>query len=156
MRDLKDRDAILKLLGCERISTSKVFKKGLFTFDFYNYYYRVKGIVPKAVAEELYAHPLGKLDIRVAGHCGCPPPFEWLSVYAPDGRVVLNTSARKDFNAYVTDGIYSEEQLEKYLNQTYIFDDNLDNYLQAIELYHIDSEAALVLFFSVLERHGLL
>ena len=41
------------------------------------YYWVIKGDVPLEVAEILYSTPLGKKDVRVAGHCGCPPPKEW-------------------------------------------------------------------------------
>jgi hypothetical protein len=42
------------------------------------YYWIVTGFVPLHVAEELYADPIGKKDVRVSGHCGCPAPKEWI------------------------------------------------------------------------------
>ena len=47
------------------------------------YYWTVEGKVPLDIAEKLYAHPEGEKSVRVAGHCGCPPPKEW----AKDGFV---------------------------------------------------------------------
>ena len=41
------------------------------------YYWMISGKVPIAIANELYADPVGKEDIRVRGHCGCPPPDGW-------------------------------------------------------------------------------
>ena len=41
------------------------------------YYYKVSGDVPLNVAEELYSTLIGKQDIRVVGHCGCPHPSTW-------------------------------------------------------------------------------
>lgn len=38
------------------------------------YYWRVYGPVPLPMALELYADPVGKTDVRIAGHCLCPPP----------------------------------------------------------------------------------
>ena len=43
------------------------------------YYWVASGPVPMAIADRLYADPVGRDDIRVAGHCGCPPPMEWAS-----------------------------------------------------------------------------
>jgi hypothetical protein len=40
-------------------------------------YWVVKGPMPLAVAREMYDDPVGVDDVRVAGHCGCPPPDEW-------------------------------------------------------------------------------
>ena len=37
-------------------------------------YWVVRGSVPLRLARELYEHPVGRTDIRVAGHCGAPPP----------------------------------------------------------------------------------
>lgn len=40
-------------------------------------YWVAKGPVPLRLARMLYADPVGREDVRVAGHCGCPPPEEW-------------------------------------------------------------------------------
>jgi hypothetical protein len=45
-----------------------------FLFDRRWYYWSVKGKVPLEVAQEMYANPIGRKDVRVAGHCGCPEP----------------------------------------------------------------------------------
>lgn len=42
------------------------------------YYWMVGGYVPLNVALELYENPVGKKDIRVDGHAGCPSPNEYL------------------------------------------------------------------------------
>lgn len=42
------------------------------------YYWVVDGRTPLDLAEHLYAHPEGRATVRVAGHCGCPPPAEWV------------------------------------------------------------------------------
>ncbi|MFA6551956.1 MAG: hypothetical protein WCT19_00450 [Candidatus Paceibacterota bacterium] len=49
---------------------------GDFTFRRECYYYEVVGNVSLEIAEELYADPIGKSDIVVAGQCDCPPPRE--------------------------------------------------------------------------------
>jgi len=59
------------------VSSSIIGKLGEFEFVRAWYYWTVRGNVPLEVARELYADPVGKTDVRVAGHCGCPPPEEW-------------------------------------------------------------------------------
>lgn len=43
------------------------------------YYWTVKCAMPLHLAKEMYYEcgKLGRYDIRVAGHCGCPPPEHW-------------------------------------------------------------------------------
>ena len=50
---------------------------GQFEFTRCWYYWVVRGPVPLEVANDMYRHPRGARDIRVAGHCGCPPPDKW-------------------------------------------------------------------------------
>ena len=71
---------------------------GALTFRRAWYYWMVHGDVPLAIAERLYADPIGRADIRVAGHCGCPPPSEWavagyVSTYHIDSEAGLRIFA---------------------------------------------------------------
>jgi len=50
---------------------------GAFTFHRLWYYWSVRGPMPLDAARRLYADPVGSTTVRVAGHCGCPPPDEW-------------------------------------------------------------------------------
>lgn len=50
---------------------------GKFIFKRAWYYWMVKGNVPIKIANQLYKDPLGEKDVRVVGHCGCPPPKKW-------------------------------------------------------------------------------
>lgn len=56
-------------------STAEHFCSFVFTRGWY--YWVVQGFVPLAVAEELYEDPIGRKDIRVAGHCDRPHPKNW-------------------------------------------------------------------------------
>ncbi len=49
----------------------------------------VNGPVPLEVAELLYADPVGRTDIRAAGHAGAPPPSDWTT--AIDGDEFVTT-----------------------------------------------------------------
>lgn len=61
---------------------------GEFVFTRHWTYWGAYGPVPLEVARELYADPVGATDIRVAGHCGRPPPEPpWLHRWR-DGRRV--------------------------------------------------------------------
>ena len=60
-------------------------KLGDFTFRRAWYYWIVCGPMPLQQAEAMYAHADGARDVRVAGHCGCPPPREWAEWKGTDG-----------------------------------------------------------------------
>jgi hypothetical protein len=53
------------------------------------YYWSVNGPVPLEVAKRLYEHPIGRRDVWVAGHCGCPPPEEWVRWIDTDGNEIV-------------------------------------------------------------------
>ena len=59
--------------------TGELSREGETAFEFERawYYWMVSGNVPLAVAQELYDDPVGRTDVRVVGHCGCPPPEKW-------------------------------------------------------------------------------
>ncbi len=60
--------------SCREVPASITGKLGPFTFTRAWYYWMVSGPTPLAVAKELYADPVGRADVRVEGHCGCPAP----------------------------------------------------------------------------------
>mgnify|MGYP000884834303 CR=1 FL=1 len=53
------------------------------------YYWTVKGNVPFKVAKALYDDPEGKQTVRVVGHCGCPPPEQWVDFV--DNKPVISS-----------------------------------------------------------------
>lgn len=70
-------------------------RMGRFEFHRAWYYWMVSGNVPMDAANEMYADPVGVTDVRVVGHCGCPPPKEWeyqghISHYHIDSQEGLN------------------------------------------------------------------
>lgn len=50
---------------------------GPFLFTRKWYYWSVRGPMPKAQARRMYEDAIGRTDVRVDGHCGCPSPDEW-------------------------------------------------------------------------------
>lgn len=74
------------------------------------YYWCVSGYVPLNIAVEMYENPNGKKDIRVAGHCGCPPPSEQLVLHKVCGMDVVNS-----YHIDTQEGLnYFVETLKKY------------------------------------------
>lgn len=73
------------------VPASVVGRLGRFRFRRAWYYWMVAGPVPLPVAQELYADPVGIEDVRVAGHCGCPPPEKpWLRNGPGDQQFVMS------------------------------------------------------------------
>lgn len=122
-------------------------------FVFYRawYYMVALGLVPLAVAQELYENEIGKKDVRVVGHCGCPPPEEWAQWITPDGRVVRPSSEEAEFSAL------KREYPSIYADEDYIFSDDPTSIgaEQFVTSYHIDSEDGLRLFADALRAHNL-
>jgi len=52
-------------------------------------YWVANGPVPLDAALKLYADPVGRKSVRVAGSCGCPPPEQWVEVV--DGKPCITT-----------------------------------------------------------------
>lgn len=113
-------------------------------------YWVTEGLVPMAVAEELYADPVGVTDIRVAGHAAAPAPEEWAEWIMPDGHQVWPASeeaASLDFrNRHpewkIPEDLFSDNPAE--LGAT-----------RGITTYHIDTEVGLRVFADTLRAHSL-
>lgn len=119
-----------------------------FTFQRAWYYWVVNGDVPLEVARELYYEvPFGKEDIRVAGHCGCPPPEEWAF---PKNEVLVELSVYKLPSKEYPHGdgpTYGE--LAKMCNSGQI------QAPRFVGTYHIDTLYGLVKFVAILRKHNL-
>lgn len=106
------------------------------------YYWIAKGRVPLDVARRLYADPVGQKDVRVAGHCGCPPPEpRWVRYYDGDERVVIDPdgSEETEFDKLITLGALTAEDKPRFAKSA-------DGLTACVESYHIDSAEGLRLF----------
>ena len=120
----------------------------------HSYYWIVKGPVPLTVAQAIYADPVAD-QIRVAGHCDCPPPEDpWITWRMPNGSVLATMEDLAEL-----------ERLEEILTNfsgwrsNYTYTDDPDERAKAkgyIETYHIDSELGLRVFVDHLRWNGLL
>ncbi len=114
------------------------------------YYWVVAGRVPLKLALQLYAHPEGKRTVRVSGHCGCPPPEDpWIDWICAPLRAVRpialssGTSRMSPIAAATTTTAAACECSSKRPLGT--------SGTPFITLYHIDSQAGLLLFTETLK-----
>jgi len=113
---------------------------GKMNFERAWYYWMVDCRIPLAIAKELYADPIGQCDVRVVGHCGCPPPEEWAT---PDKELI-----RK----------YIKENNLPFINMIDIREAIKSGKLKGelyIHSYHIDSQEGLNLFVATVKKYGL-
>jgi hypothetical protein len=122
---------------------------GTFEFSRFWYYWVAEGRVPLALAEQLYADPVGRTDVRVAGHCGCPPPREWVKWYDAEGFQVVDTGQRLECEKYMRERPEDSAMYEcaqRVLAKYHFADDPSVGNEGFIDNYHIDSEVGLRLF----------
>ena len=107
------------------------------------YYWVAKGKVPRDVARRLYADPIGQRDVRVAGHCGRPPPEPpWVEWFDGEERVVLDPDGTEEAE---WDAISKQSKLLMAKDKPR-FVRSADGLQGYITLYHIDSAEGLKLF----------
>jgi hypothetical protein len=135
----------IPILNVERANTevpySIVGQYGNFTFRRAWYYWMVEGPMPLLQAHELYDDPVGKTDIRVAGHCGCPAPTAWARYLDADGYFLTLDPEGKEMAKWV--------RMFELPPQHYGFRYVKDLYEAVgshVWSYHIDSELGLYLF----------
>lgn len=138
----------IEAVSVERSSRNEVpysvmGKLGNFVFTRQWYYWAVEGNVPLSVAQELYADPVGKTDIRVNGDAGRTPP-------EGRGLTYLNGEGNRLFP------LSEKPNSLEYVDKDIRFVENPSAEGQAfVTSYHIDSEIGLRLFADTLKRHSL-
>jgi hypothetical protein len=139
---------------------SKVYGKlGPFTFTRAWYYYVVKGPIPLPVAQEMYVGRVGKRDVRVVGHCGCPPPDQWAEHFNSEGKRLTKTNT-SDHKLVLQDpstlSKVMKDLREDIIEQYCFVDDPAKEAIKSIvDSYHIDSMLGLKLFVDTIKKHGL-
>lgn len=129
---------------------TKIGRLGKFEFWRAWYYWVVNGLVPIEAAREMYDNPIGKRDVRVAGHCGCPPPDEWTQWYTPDGKRVVKTKELREYRKFIEKGILKEDVLDDLV---FTNDPQSVDAVGFVEGYHIDSQDGLNLFVETIKRY---
>lgn len=110
-------------------------------------YWMVECMVPLTVAQEMYANEVGAKFVRVAGHCGCPPPKEWATYYGADGKI-LSPVSEKPAEGKVLDWCIGEGGYR-------FVDDPSAEGEEFVTSYHIDTMQGLKLFVETLRRYNL-
>jgi hypothetical protein len=120
----------------------------------HSYYWIVKGPVPLEVAQQIAKDSVASL-IRVAGHCGCPPPEDpWITWRMPDGTTLATEKEGAEFDRLLSIGLLLPDAKDKY---TFTDDPAVRSQAEGyIETYHIDSELGLRVFVDYLRWNGLL
>lgn len=95
---------------------------------------------------------VGVTDIRVAGHCGCPPPKDWITFLADDGREVLDREQEASWQELIDRG---HTKMQTYKDEYVFADDPAKVGKPYVTSYHIDSELGLRIFADTLKKHGL-
>jgi hypothetical protein len=109
------------------------------------YYWVADGPVPIEIARALYADPIGKIDVRSGGHCGCPSPDEYGAVYYDaDGKRLYSDpdgSERRKLDELIAKGLIESNPLYRCVPDRKTAATRI-----VVDCYHLDSEAGLRLF----------
>lgn len=133
--------------GSGEVPASVTGKLGQYTFSRAWYYWMVSGPVPLKVAEAMYKHSVGQRDVRVAGHCGCPPPNEWAEIFDEDGnKIVIDPEGTQETEC--------RAMTERHPNMVASFEkmrfvrdlSEVPNAKAFVQSYHIDTLQGLKLF----------
>jgi hypothetical protein len=150
--ELELRRAQIEVVHGERskgeVPYSITGKLGEFTFRRAWYYWVVNGMMPIEVARRLYADPVGRRDVRVGGHCGCPAPDEYGSLWLnPEGKRILKTKEKEGCEGYLkSDSEVMRSIAYKILAENVFADTPSAVGRGFVDLYHIDSAEGLQLF----------
>lgn len=120
------------------------------------HYWVVNCKLPLHIAKELYAHPEGKKSIRVSGHCGCPPPEDpWIDWIDENGYKLGRLNEWNDYpdDSMLWDSVDKETMISKSGEFKWVESPEAEG-TPYITLYHIDSQAGLLLFAEAIKRHG--
>ena len=155
LRELKRcRIPAIEQLAQGEVPYKHVGKLGDFMFERAWYYWVVYGPVPLYVAKELYEDVVGVTDIRVSGHCGCPPPeLPWIHCYDEQGRKLTKL---KDAQEQATEEAMLD-RIHPNWRDEYVYVEDPENVAvrSVVEDYHIDSELGLRIFVDTLAKHGI-
>lgn len=136
--------------ACET-DVSYTGKLGEFTFKRAWRYWMVSGFMPYEYAVEMYNDPIGKKDVRVAGHCGCPHPEGYIEYFSPQGKKYAEI---KELESYIKK--YGDspiiESLKNSKDIEWVDDPSKMGVPAIIDHYHIDSLEGLKLFVKYVRK----
>lgn len=127
---------------------------GPFRFHRNWYYWAVDNIrVPLPLAEQMYADPIGKQDVRCGGHCSCLPPAQMSTRFTFDGKEIVPTAQKAELEHWA-DRLHACGHLEDAarLVSGLMFSDDPNAGTAFVRSYHIDSQAGLDLFVRAIKE----
>lgn len=107
-------------------------------------YWIVSGRVPLEIAKKIFSHPEGKQYVRAFGHCGCVDPMKYRSKYFDKDGIEL--IGQKDYDECKKSKLvfeYINSIIEKGIYK--LVEDEKEG-MPYVTLYHIDTQAGLLLF----------
>jgi len=144
------------LVPNSEVPTHITGRLGEITFTRAWYYWVVKGNVPLAAAQRMYEQqPYGRRDVRVAGHCGCPPPADpWLTYMGHKGKAVIVLKGHDlDMVRRYREGTLSPDMsriIAKWFGEVEFADTDEERLKVTaaayVTSYHIDSQGGLKVF----------
>ena len=145
------RPEFLKKTSNNEVPYNIIGKLSCFEFHRAWYYWIVRGPMPLEVAKLMYNTEIGKKDIRVDGHCGCPAPEDpWLKYFDEDGHHLFNKKEIEDFPN-------DNRMVVALLKQKYIqwvSDRTIGK--PYVTCYHIDSQEGLNLFVEFVKKYNVI
>lgn len=125
---------------------------GPFTFERGPAHWGVTGPFPLHVAEELYATPVGRTDIRADGRARGYPPAEFVHYFDAEGNELSSDPTGEEGPAWDL----MAEQLNLTTKRPRFVPDAADAAAHAVvQSFHVDSELGLYLLVEAIGRHGL-
>jgi hypothetical protein len=124
------------------VPASIIGKCNNFIFTRAWYYWMVSGYMPLQYAKEMY-EKFKDLNIRVAGHCGNPPPDEWCE---PKD---LGEKCKEYFESYHRREM-TYEQCEAFCREARKSGE------QFITHYHIDTQEGLNRFIDIIKKYNII
>lgn len=119
------------------------------------WYWIVHGKMPLEAANELYAFPIGKSDIRSGGDCGMREPRTWATFVTPLGKEVIDVKQWNEIKAAAERpdaGKFSIDLWQKVQEDSVPSDEPETIAKGYVYNYHIDSELGLYIFKQTLDR----
>jgi hypothetical protein len=138
------KEAGIEIVNEDRIQSEVPFtltgKLGTFLFGRAWTYWVVSCMMPLDAANEMYENEVGKKFVRVAGHCGCPPPNEWALPCEKDLKKAMKELGLES----ATYGELAELQNNGKINAP-----------RYVQTYHIDTMPGLKFFVETTRKYGL-
>jgi len=109
------------------------------------------------VAKELYNDPVGKTDIRVCGHAGCPSPERWVRHFDRKGKELFSITDKEEIC-----NLAEKSEMAAKLKQDILGNPNMRFVKDPtkgkafVPFYHIDSEVGLRIFADALRKYNLI